>query len=125
MGGIDMAQKTKKEITKQYDDDALQLLGIDGGGEKPKPKKPVFYFKEIGLVIPIWGVLTLEKSIDWSSVPQTHAVYGIVINRGMEPSQSCPVGEKAMWYEKEEVRDQRYEEMISMMNETNFKVITL
>ena len=43
----------------------------------------------------------------------------------MEPSQSCPVGEKAMWYEKEELRDQRYEEMVSMMDETNFKVITL
>ena len=43
----------------------------------------------------------------------------------MEPSQSCKEKKKAMWYEKEELREQRYEEMVSMMNETNFKVITL
>ena len=118
------ADKKKKQTASAHDEDVLAMLGLDGAG-KAKPKKPVFYFKEIGLVIPIWAVITLEKSIDWSRVPKTHAVYGIVINRGMEPSQSCPVGEKAMWYEKEELRDQRYEEMVSMMNETNFKVITL
>ena len=116
--------KKKKQTESEYDDDVLAMLGLDGAG-KAKPKKPVFYFKEIGLVIPIWAVITLEKSIDWSRVPKTHAVYGIVINKGMEPSPSCPVGEKAMWYEKEELRNQRYEEMVRMMNETNFKVITL
>ena len=116
--------KKKQQTESEYDDDVLAMLGLDGPG-KAKPKKPVFYFKEIGLVIPIWAVITLEKSIDWSKVPKTHAVSGIVINRGMEPSQSCPVGEKAMWYEKEELRNQRYEEMIRMMNKTNFKVITL
>lgn len=114
----------KKQTESEYDDDVLAMLGLDGA-EKAKPKKPVFYFKEIGLVIPIWAVITLEKSVDWSRVPKTHAVYGIVINKGMEPSPSCPVGEKAMWYEKEELRNQRYEEMVSMMNKTNFKVITL
>ena len=116
--------KKKQQTESEYDDDVLAMLGLDGPG-KAKPKKPVFYFKEIGLVIPIWAVITLEKSIDWSKVPKTHAVYGIVINKGREPSPSCPVGEKAMWYEKEELRNQRYEEMIRMMNETNFKVITL
>ena len=116
--------KKKKQTESEYDDDVLAMLGLDGAG-KAKPKKPVFYFKEIGLVIPIWAVITLEKSIDWSRVPKTHAAYGIVINKGMEPSPSCPVCEKAMWYEKEELRNQRYEEMIRMMNETNFKVITL
>ena len=114
----------KKQTESEYDDDVLAMLGLDGPA-KAKPKKPVFYFKEIGLVIPIWAVITLEKSIDWSRVPKTHAVYGIVINKGTEPSPSCPVGEKAMWSEKEELRNQRYEEMIRMMNETNFKVITL
>ena len=116
--------KKKKQTESEYDDDVLAMLGLDGPG-KAKPKKPVFYFKEIGLVIPIWAVITLEKSIDWSKVPKTPAVYGIVINKGMEPSPSGPVGEKAMWYEKEELRNQRYEEMVRMMNETNFKVITL
>ena len=116
--------KKKQQTESEYDDDVLAMLGLDGPA-KAKPKKPVFYFKEIGLVIPIWAVITLEKSIDWSRVPKTHAVYGIVINKGMEPSPSCPVGEKAMWYEKEELRNQRYEEMIRMMNKTNFKVITL
>ena len=116
-------QKKKDESKKDYDEESLALLGLDG--PKPKPKKPVFYFQRIGLVIPIWAVLTLEKDVKWEDKPKAHPVYGIVINRGMEPSQMCPIGEKAMWYEKEELRDQRYEEMVSMMDETNFKVITL
>ena len=117
--------ETKKndESKKDYDEESLALLGLDG--QKPKPKKPVFYFQRIGLVIPIWAVLTLEKDIKWTEKPKVHPVYGIVINRGMEPSQMCPIGEKAMWYEKEELRDSAYEAIIGEMNRTAFNVITV
>lgn len=121
---MDTTEDKKKQTKEEdYDDVTRQILGLDE--PKPKPKKPVFYFSDAGLVIPIWAVLTLEKSIDWKEKPQAHAVYGIVINRGMEPSQSCPIGEKSMWYEKEDVRDQKFETMIREMDDTAFKVIKL
>lgn len=115
--------KKKDESKKDYDEESLELLGLDG--PKPKPKKPVFYFQRIGLVIPIWAVLTLEKDVKWEEKPKVHPVYGIVINRGMEPSQMCPIGEKAMWYEKEDLRDSAYEAIIGEMNRTAFNVITV
>lgn len=119
-----MAEKKKKTTSREeFDDEALAMLGLDGGGSKPKPKKPVFYFKDMGLVIPIWAVLTLEKSIDWVTKPTTHAIYGIVINRGMEPSLSCPIGEKSMWFEKQEIMEQKFEIIVDQMNSTAFKVI--
>ena len=111
----------KKDVKKEYDDEALQLLGLDG--EKPKPKKPVFYFQEIGLVMPIWGLLTLEKEMRWEEKPKQHPVYCIVINRGMEPSQNCPIGEKCIIYEKENIRDKSYDEIVNAMESTAFKVI--
>jgi len=123
---VKQEDKNKKQgcdSSEGFDDVTRQILGLDE--PKPKPKKPVFYFSDAGLVIPIWAVLTLEKSIDWKEKPQTHAVYGIVINRGMEPSQSCPIGEKSMWYEKEDVRDQKFETMIREMDSSAFKVIKL
>lgn len=111
----------KKSVTNEYDEEALRLLGLDGEG-KQKPKKPVLYFKEAGLVIPVWGVLTLEKSIRWETKPKTRAVYGIVINQGMEPSQMCPVGEKSFWYEKENMRDEKFEDIVETMDSSAFKV---
>lgn len=119
----DKNKKQGGDSSEGFDDETRQILGLDE--PKPKPKKPVFYFSDAGLVIPIWAVLTLEKSIDWKEKPQTHAVYGIVINRGMEPSQNCPIGEKSIWYEKENIRDQRFETMIQEMDSTAFKVIKL
>ena len=121
-----MAEEKKKTMSREeFDDEALAMLGLDGGGAKPKPKKPVFYFQDAGLVIPIWAVLTLEKDVKWEEKPKAHPVYGIVINRGMEPSQMCSIGEKAMWYEKEELRDSAYEAIIGEMNRTAFNVITV
>lgn len=121
-----MAEEKKKATSREeFDDEALAMLGLDGGGEKPKPKKPVFYFKDAGLVIPIWAVLTLEKSIRWVDKPDTHPEYGIVINRGMEPSQSCPIGEKSMWYAKEVTMEQKFQLIVDQMNSTAFKVINV
>lgn len=119
-----MAEEKKKATSREeFDDEALAMLGLDGGGAKPKPKKPVFYFQDAGLVIPIWAVLTLEKSMMYVEKPKSHPMYGIVINRGMEPSQNCPIGEKSMWYEKEETMEAKFKLLISEMNSTAFKVI--
>ena len=115
--------KKKDESKKDYDEESKTIKRIDS--PKPKTKKPVFYFQRIELVIPIWAVLTLEKDVKWEDKPKAHPVYGIVINRGMEPSQMCPIGEKAMWYEKEVIRDSAYEAIIKEMNRTAFNVITV
>lgn len=117
-------EKKKTTLREEFDDEALAMLGLDSEGRKPKPKKPVFYFKDAGLVIPIWAVLTLEKSIHWLDKPNTHPEYGIVINRGMEPSQSC-IGEKSMWYTKEAIMEQKFQLIIDEMNKTSFKVINV
>ena len=114
--------KKKQQTESEYDDDVLAMLGLDGPG-KAKPKKPVFYFREIGLVMPIWGLLTLEKEMRWEDKPKQHPVYCIVINRGMEPSQNCPIGEKCITYEKENIRDKSYDEIVDAMESTAFKVI--
>ena len=108
----------------EYDEEALRLLGLDGTTGKQKPKKPVLYFPDAGLVIPVWGVMTLEKTFEWAKNP-IRIIYGIVINKGLETSAMCPVGEKSLWFEKEKLRDERFNEIIGAMDSSNFKVITV
>lgn len=128
---MESTEKTKSVTSsssknEEWDDETLAMLGLDGGEEeKPKPKKPVFHFQRAGLVIPVWAVLTLEKSVEWTSKPKTHPIYGIIINRGLDPTPQCPTGEKSMWYEKEEVRDKAFDAMLKEMSSSAFKVISL
>ena len=119
-----MSEEKKKTTSREeFDGEALAMLGLGGGGAKRRPKKRGCYFQDAGLVIPIWAVLTLEKSVTWVHKPTVHPMYGIVINRGMEPSQSCPIGEKSMWYEKEEIMEAKFALLVNEMNSTAFKVI--
>lgn len=118
---------SSKSKNEEWDDETLTMLGLgsDGGEGKPKPKKPVFHFRDAGLVVPVWAVMTLEKSVSWVEKPTTHPIYGIVINRGLDPTPQCPIGEKSMWYEKEEVRDRAFDAMLGEMSSSAFKVISL
>lgn len=117
---------SSKKKNEEWDDETLAMLGLGSDGEeKPRPKKPVFHFRDAGIVVPVWAVMTLEKSIQWVEKPRTHPIYGIVINRGLDPTPQCPIGEKSMWYEKEEVRDRAFDAMLGEMASSAFKVISL
>lgn len=124
-----MAKKKEESTTsKEYSVDDLLLLGLKGGdgdGEKKKPKRPMFYFSEAGLVVPPWAIITIELQIKWEDKPKVRPVYGIVMNRGLEPSQSCPIGERSIWYEREEQQKRAFNQIIETMDDEMFKVITL
>ena len=107
----------------EYDEEALDLLGLDE--EEKRPKKPMFFFQSIGLLMPVWGVLTLEREMRWEEKPRMHPIYCIVINRGMEPSQMTPIGERCLTFEKEETMVRKYNEILGAMSETAYKVITV
>lgn len=88
-------------------------------------KKTMFFFSEIGLMMPAWALFTVEKDEKWETKPKTHMVYGIIINGGMESAQGNPVGEKSIWFDKINERDKKFNLLIDKMNDVNYNVINL
>lgn len=95
--------------------------------KEEKKQRTMLYFNEIGLLMPAWALLTIEKTETYlENQRNPRFVYGIVINRGIEQDQRCPVGEKVINYEKIEVRDKAFERILGVLiNDNDYNVITL
>lgn len=73
--------------------------------------------------ISLFGIECIEKKMRFVETPKPRWQFGIAINGGMEPSMRYPKTDLYAWYEKEEVRDRRYEEILTRLNE--YGIITL
>lgn len=94
----------------------------------------VRYFKtminipEVGS-ISLSGIETIEK--DFRVVESNYGIgevklqYGIIINRGMEPSIRYPRVDIEVWFNTEEVRDQRYDRIVSILEKSGVKFINV
>ncbi len=116
---IDQSLESKPNaIIKSRDD--------EDGDEEDKVKKYVVYFPDFGLTISLFGIESIEKDMRFvESMKSPRWQYGITINRGMNPSERYPVTDKSVWFEKEEVRDKRYDDMMNTLAELGFKVISV
>lgn len=94
----------------------------------------VRYFKtminipEVGS-ISLSGIETIEK--DFRVIESNYGTnevklqYGIIINRGMEPSMRYPRVDIDIWFNTEEVRDQRYNRIVSILENSGVKFINV
>lgn len=89
--------------------------------------KSMISFPEEGINISLFGIETIEKDfrIKESNYGGENVTvqYGIVINKGMEPSMRYPRVNIDVWFDSEEVRDQRYHNMIAKLKQAGFKFI--
>ena len=96
-------------------------MNSNGEQEEKQVKRPMIYFERENLIMPIWGILTIEK--DWE-VSNNFMLYKIIINKGLEPSERCPIGEKTFNFGTEEVRDAKFNSIKNAMEEwCEFKVL--
>jgi hypothetical protein len=95
--------------------------------EERKPKeKPLLYFKEQGITIPPWCIITIHKEKDFiCGEARISHDYQIVFNRGMESSKEHPVGETILHFLREDTRDDKYEQILMILADMNYKVIEL
>lgn len=86
-------------------------------------------FPEEGINISLFGIETIEKDfrIKESNYGGDNVTvqYGIVINKGMEPSIRYPRVNIDIWFDSEEVRDRRYQNMITKLKKEGFKFIEI
>ena len=99
-------------------------------------KDEKFYFKtliefpEIGISINPSFIQSVEKSFkfiesdyNFESVPK--CLFGIVINKGITQGVNSPKSDFEIWFESEEIRDQRYKKLMTKLDEVGIKIVQI
>lgn len=111
-------KSTKKSVSLET---LLAAMGEDG--EKKPKKRPYLHFKEFGLVIPFWAIVSVEKNEQMRTIHnRLQWMYEIIINRGVESSPNMPFGERTLSWEKEEIRDAKFDALIKTLGEHNYEL---
>lgn len=110
---------------KEEDKNARNVQQND---EEQKPRRTMLRFEREGFVIPVWGILSIEKDLDMeeSAIGKITPVYNIIINKGMEIGMpQCPIGErKATYYDADEC-DKAYKRMLGILEASGVEFIQL
>lgn len=122
---VDFTKKPQaQEKTSKSQDLLATLLGMSAEESEKKPKKrPYLHFKEFGLVIPFWAIVSVEKSQEMVQRSGKYVwVHEIIINRGIESSPNMPFGERVLAYDKEEIRDAKFDVLTKTLGEHNYEL---
>lgn len=112
-------KSTKKSVSLE----TLWGLATGEDGEKKPKKRPYLHFKEFGLVVPFWAIVSVEKNEQLRTIHNRLCwTYEIVINRGVESSPNMPFGERALSWNKEEVRDAKFEALLKALADHNYEM---
>lgn len=108
-------------------EDNSPRYNVEESDKEERYIKSMISFPEEGINISLFGIETIEKDfrIKESNYGGENVTvqYGIVINKGMEPSMRYPRVNIDVWFDSEEVRDQRYDNMMAKLKQAGFKFI--
>lgn len=93
--------------------------------ERKAINKTVINFREEGIVIAAHDIHSIEKETKFADKPKAHFEYGIVINKGLNQSQYINKINLSMWYMKEDVRDKKFEKIMTILESEGLKVIEI
>lgn len=108
-------------------EDNSPRYNVEESDKEERYIKSMISFPQEGINISLFGIETIEKDfrIKESNYGGENVTvqYGIVINKDMEPSMRYPRVNVDVWFDSEEVRDQRYENMLTTLKQAGFKFI--
>lgn len=123
---VDFTKKPQAQEKSTKSQDLLAtLLGMSAeDGEKKPKKRPYLLFKEFGLVIPFWAIVSVEKKEEMVRKSNGHLewVYAIVLNMGIESSPNMPFGEHTLYYNNLETREVKFNALIKTLGEHNYEL---
>lgn len=110
----------------QIDNPSLQSK-IEGKEDEQDVKfvKLMLRLKE-GLTMSLFEISSIEKDMRFAESKWGGGCrweYGIVINKGIEKTQRYPRTDLSFWYLTEEVRDKRYNEILTALLEVGVEFI--
>ena len=122
---VDFTKKPQAQEKSTKSQDLLAtLLGMSAeDGEKKPKKRPYLHFKEFGLVIPFWAIVSVEKKEEMVQKRGKYEwVYAIVLNMGIESSPNMPFGEHTLYYNTPDVRDAKFNALVKTLGEHNYEL---
>lgn len=92
--------------------------------------KTLIEFPEIGISINPSFIQSVEKSFklsesDYNFEGESKCLFGIVINKGITQGVNSPKGDFEIWFESEEIRDQRYKKLMTKLDEIGIKIVQI
>ena len=92
--------------------------------------KTLIEFPEIGISINPCFIQSVEKSFklsesDYNFEGEPKCLFGIVINKGITQGVNAPKGDFEIWFESEEIRDQRYKKLMTKLDEVGIKIVQI
>ena len=109
--------KTTSKKSKEWDDEE--------DDEQKRLKKTMINFQEEGVIISSWDLHTIEKDMRFVEKPKAHWEFGITINKGLTPNQYITKTDLSMWYNTEEVRDNKWDKLMELLKIEGLNVIEI
>lgn len=125
---IQMVKKRRRTKGESDFDDTLDdadkpMVSRSSDDEDEKKIRTMIRLEDFDATLSIWAIESIEKKSRFMETPRPRWQFGIVINAGIEPSMRFPKVDIGAWYEKEEVRDQRYDELLAKLETYGFKIL--
>lgn len=105
------------------DDDKPMVSRSSDDDDDGKRIRTMIRLEDFDATLSIWAIESIEKKSRFMETPRPRWQFGIVINAGIEPSMRFPKVDIGAWYEKEEVRDQKYDELLARLETYGFKIL--
>lgn len=103
----------------------IKLSTTDSDEEK-RYIRHVLKFGQDGIVISLFAIESIEKVSRFVEHPDAHWEWGIVINRGMEPSERFPkTNIEVCWSRSENQRDNEFDILMLQLEDAGYKVINI
>ena len=99
--------------------------GDEEDDEQKRLKKTMINFQEEGVIISSWDLHTIEKDMRFVEKPKAHWEFGITINKGLTPNQYITKTDLSMWYNTEEVRDNKWDKLMELLKIEGLNVIEI
>lgn len=119
----------EEEDDMSYDANKPQPTEEDSSkeGEEKKALRLMLNIPECDFSMSLFGIETIEKSFkvidsNWCG-DKVKAQYGIVINKDMESSIRYPRTNIEFWWDREEIRDQRYKKIMNQLEKAGYKFV--
>lgn len=121
-----LVQKLNKNDIEDEDDDFSENDEDSEDDEKKVVLKYLIYFSDTGYTINPFHIHSIEKTFRLKeSTLNLNTEYGMIINCGIESGTHTPKGDIEFWYKDENFRDQRYTELMKVLDEIGIKTLTI
>lgn len=119
------ATKKAKDFDDEEDDDFGEEPEEPEEDEPKRLKKTMINFGEEGIVISAYDLNCIEKDMRFVEKPKAHWEFGITINKGLTPNQYITKTDLSMWYNTEEVRDNKWDKLMELLKIEGLNVIEI